>query len=418
MTTSLTPNKDLTVYGPVKTGGLQALLETAGRLPPVALKITPLDPTIPATFLDRTLAYKFDSSILVPVDQFSFSVATPDNPTPIPQIIHDGDVISLYANNQPICTGIIDALEVETDREFGEKVSIDGRNLLSQLEDQDSVSVDSTQIWGNNLTIDGLMALLLRSTRIPTAILKKDAATKAYLAASEPGEKKLQTLLRFLEPLNNLVWLSPTGQVTVGRPSQFADPSGLLFCSRTKRDSNVLDMRAHRSSATIPNMILPIWSGQESVQAAVGKQQILLNKAKGPDRLRRLGHHLPRAVVVSNPQSADPQEFPQVTTIQVANQAQNVNKAGGSNLLQAYGKRELARANKDELIVTCVVPGHYNENGEPYLIDQTYKVQYDRGDVDEIMYLYQVTYELSEQGQTTTLYLCRQNTLVSDIRAL
>lgn len=418
MTQRLTPNKDLTIYGPVKTGGLQKILETAGRLPPVALKITPLDPAIEPTFLDRALNYKFDSSILVPVDQFSFSVASPDSVLPIPQIIHDGDVISLYANNVPICTGIIDSTEVEVDREFGEKVSIDGRNLLSQLEDQDAVSIDSTQIWGNNLTVDGVMQILLNSTRVPKDILKPDAPKKAYLFATEPGEKKLQALLRYLEPLNCLVWLNPQGKVVIGRPSQFDPPSGLIFCSRTKRDANVLDIRAHRSSATIPNMILPIWSGQESVQAAVGKEQVLLNKAKGPDRLRRLGHHLPRAVVVSNPRSADPQEFPDVTNIQVANQAQNVNKAGGSNLLQAYGKKEIARANKDELIVTAVVPGHYNENGMPYLIDQTYKVQFDRGDVDEIMYLFQVSYEMSEEGQKTTLYLCRQNTLVSDIRAL
>lgn len=418
MTTRITPSNDLTTYGPVKTGGLQAILEKAGRLPPVALKINPLDPSLPAVFLDRTLTYTFDSSIMVPVDQFNFTVAVPDDRTPFPQQVHEGDVITLYGNNLPLCTGIIDSTEVETDREFGEKISIGGRNLLSQLEDQDSVSIDSAQIWGNNLNIDGVMNVLLNSTRLPKGIKKQDAAIKPYLFATEPGEKKLQSLLRFLEPLNNLVWLSPTGTIVIGRPNQYQEPAGILFLSKEKRDANVLDMKVHRGSATIPNMILPIWSGQESVQSAVGKQQVLLNKAKGPDRLRRFGHHVPRAVVVSNPRSADPQEFPQVTTLQVTNQAQNVNKAGGSNLLQAYGKREIARSNKDEMVVTAVVPGHYNENGQPYLIDQTYKVQYDRGDVDEVMYLYQVSYELSEEGQRTTLYLCRQNTIVSDIRAL
>lgn len=410
MTTSINSSTDSTVFFTPGPGALNKILAQNGRFPPVSLKIVPLDTTLKPVFIDRFLSYKFDSSVLVPVDTFEFIFANTDGP-PFDTLVKEGDICILYANNQPIANGIIDVTTVAVDSSFGEKVTVQGRNLLSQLEDQDSVSTDAEQIFGQNLSVDGVMNILLNNTRISKTIVKNQAPKLPYLFMSEPGEKKLQSLHRYLEPLNCLVFMSPQGQLVIGRPQQYQTAKGSLVLSREKRFSNVTDMSAIRASTQIPNIILPIWSGQESVQARVGKQQAMYNLAKGPNRLRTLGHHVPRAVVVSNPDSNKPQEATEL----IVNAQQ---KAGSSNLLQAYGKREIARANQSELIVECAVTGHYNDDAEPFLIDTVYHVQFDRGNVDEDMYLYQVQYDLSEGGgQRTNLYLCRPNTIVSDIKA-
>lgn len=411
MSTQVLPSNDQTNTIAPGPNALNKIIAESGRFPPVALKIIPLDTSKTPVYLDRFLSYKFSSSILVPVDSFEFSFANTDG-DPFDTMVKEGDIAILYANGQPISTGIIDVTDVEVDSQFGEKVSVTGRNLMSQLEDQDSVSVDASQIFGQNLTVDGVMNVLLNNTRISKSTVKQNAPVKAYLFASEPGEKKLQSLLRFLEPLNVLTWMNPQGQLVIGKPNQYAAISGTLVVSRSKAFSNCTDMKAIRASTKIPNIILPIWSGQESVQQIVGKQQAMYNNAQGPARLRKLGHHVPRAVVVSSPDATRPQE---ATEIIIANQKQNVSRAGQSNLLQAYGKREIARANQEELIVQCVRNGHYNDDAEPFLIDSVYKIEFDRGNVDEDMYLFQVEYSLSvEGGQATSLYFCRQNTIISD----
>ena len=58
----------------VAGGGIKSLLEKAGRLPPVSLKIKPIETfSLPVPAMDRFLSYRFSSSVLVPVDSFEFT---------------------------------------------------------------------------------------------------------------------------------------------------------------------------------------------------------------------------------------------------------------------------------------------------------------------------------------------------------
>lgn len=388
-------------------GGLNKQLDATGRFPPVSLVIKPLAGGADIT-IDQFLSYSFNSSITVPVDSFSFSAVAPDDPLPFNQRVKAGDIVVLYANNRPIATGIIDQPEVETDSEFGEKVSLSGRDLLGQYEDQSAITVDDKPIWANNYTVSQVLKLLNANTRIGNDFILRDAPSKAYLFATEPGESKLAALQRFLEPLNCLAWMNPAGKLIVGRPSMSQTSLGTLILSKQRRESNVLSMKVTRAPTQIPNIIVPIWSGQELVTDRVSPQQRMLNSAPDVSRLRKLGHRLSKTVVVSTPQGSAPQELSGINAV----------KVGSSNILQAYAKRELARANQKELIVQAVVPGHYNENGDPYQADQVYKIEYDRGDVNEKMYLFSVDYSFSESdGQKTSLTFCRLGTIVSDIRA-
>lgn len=401
MTTTITSATDATVNSLLQSGGIQNVLQKNGRLPPVSLVVTPLSGD-PSVTLDRFLSYRFSSSILVPVDTFSFSFAAPDA-DPFYSTVKDGDIVNLYANDVPLSTGIIDAIDTETDEQFGEKIEINGRDLMSQLEDQDSISIQDTPITGNYPVSQALIKLL-PNTRI-NGFRTQNAPNGSFLLFTEPGESKLTSLQRFIEPLNCLPWMDPNGKLVIGKPNMNQAASGNLYVLRDQRRSNCMSIKVVRSATNIPNIVVPIWSGQE---AALGRAQIgqrIYNAAEGPKRLRQQGHRVPKTIVVSNPDASTPGGAGEVNRLQVA----------GGDLLGAYARREIARQNQHEMIAQVVVPGHYNDTGMPYKIDTTYRVQYDRAILDEVMYLFQVEYTSDENGQRTSLYFCRLGTIVADV---
>lgn len=416
MTVTIFPKKDAIKFAPAGAGDvLLKHVSESGRMPPVSLMIRPLaesggslvsQMSSAPIYLDRFLSYSFTSSILIPVDTFSFTLAAPDGP-PVSDLVNEGDVVSIFANDIPIATGIIDQTQIQIDPNSGEQATLSGRDLMAQLEDQDAISLDSTPMFANSLPIASVVTRLISDTRI-TKYELRGAPSRSYLFATEPGESKLAALQRFLEPLNCVAWMGPTGHVIVGKPDMSSEPVGKIYVRKADRQSNALSMSVTRAAATIPNVIVPVWSGQELTVDRVGKQQRLNNAAKGPSRLFKLGHRLPKTVVVSTPQATDPQGLSAVNAI----------AAGGGDLLQSYAKRELARANVAEMIVQAVVPSHFNEHGEPYVTDTVYHVEYDRGGVDELMYLFQCDYDMTaESGQRTNLYFCRLGTIVSDVKA-
>ncbi len=415
MSKSIFPTIDVTTFGKIGGSGLANTIAKEGRFPPIQLLIKPLEAaggksknalSVKALIIDRFLSYNFSTSILVPVDQFTFEFVAPDGP-PINDVIKEGDIAVITANDISIGTGIVDLTEVETDSQYGEKGSVAGRDLMSQLEDQDAISLDATPIWANSFSVVNGVRKLLDNTRI-TTVIPRDVPSSNYLLATEPGESKLAALQRFLEPLNCIAWCDSSGALIVGKPNMSQPAKGILIINKSKRSSNCLSMRATRSSTSIPNVIVPVWTGQETTVDRVAKSQRMENAAEGPARLFKLGHRVPKSVVISIPTATDAQGLSTVNAL----------KAAGSNLLQAYAKREIARANVNELIVQVVVAGHFNELGEPFVVDTVYYIEYDRGNVYQNMYLYQCDYELTEQGgQRTNLWFTKLGTIVSDVRA-
>jgi len=315
-----------------------------------------------------------------------------------------------------ISTGLIDTIDVETDEKNGTSIGITGRDLIGQLEDQETVSLNSSIIYASSYTPKQVIAALTKETRISSNPILADSPKSSYLFATQPGESKLSALQRYCEPLNILFWASPNGQIVIGKPAMFSASLGRLGISRERRTSNVLSMRSTRSSTQIPNLMIAIWNGQETTQNRVSPEQVLINKSPGPQRLLNLGHKVIKSVVVSTPQGATAQDLSNVNDLNVANQSV---RAGGSNLLQAYAKRELARANLNDLQVQCQVVGHYNETGVPYAPNQVYRIQYDLDKIDEDMFLFKVEYTFDiSQSQKTNLFFCRRTAIVSDVRAL
>jgi prophage tail gpP-like protein len=358
------------------------------------------------------LSYRFQSSILIPVDSFSFTMVAPDDPTPIKNYVNEGDIAILDANGTTISTGLIDQIEVEFDMNAGEKITISGRNLMAQLEDQDVLSITSQPIYYSKLTASAVIKFLIQNTRIQGYVLQQ-APSLGYDLATEPGESKLSALTRWMDPLNCIAWMNPLGQLVFGKPNMAQDAIGNIILNKDARVSNVTSIRATYASTQIPNIYVPMWSSQEGSQA-VSPSNYLYNGAVGPTRLRKLGFVLTKSAVTSNPSAGSPSENANQAN-QYVTAAQN---AANGTILQAYAKRLCARGNMKELLVQAIVPGHYNENGQPYLIDTCYNVVYDKAGVQEKMYLYQVEYAMDpEKGQTTTLDFCRLGTIVADIQA-
>lgn len=375
-----------------------------GRGPQIGLTIHPLDPSRIQIELDQFLSYSFSASVLIPVDAFSFAFSMPGLAGRIDDVIQEGDLVELTAAGQTICTGIIDVVDIETTVDGGDVVQIHGRNLLGQLEDQGTVNGKDQPMWANKTTLLAAVGFVVKNTRI-RGLVQQHSPAGQFLFATEPGESKLSALQRFVEPLNCLIWGDPLGRMIVGRPNMGQDPQGDLMCDRDKRLSNVVSIKAIRSSTQIPNIVIPVWSGQESVQGKLPEQRVL-NPAEGPTRLRKAGHLVQKCVVVSTPSGADPQSLSDINAI----------KVGGSNLLQAYALREIARANVGELTVQANVKGHFNDDLAPFLVDQVYNIAYSRAGIDEKMYLYQTEYSLDAQsGARTSLSFCRLGRIVAGV---
>lgn len=407
---------------PEGDGALLRYLEQSGKFPPVTLSIFPLEDLTQEIFITSFISYKFQSSILVPVDAFSCEIYyEPIDGAIRPQ---EGDVFVLKANGLPIASGVVDQLDMETDGGAGTRLSIQGRDLLGKWEDDDAVNLQSQMLFGNLYTIDQVVRALSQDTRInPANLIKRNAPKKPYLFATQPGESKLSAMQRYCEALDIYFWMSGDGNLIIGKPDMYGVRGGVAgtwFLSKEQRRTNVLSIRSTRNSTSVPGQILPIWNGQESVQDRIKPVGLLKNTSKSVERLWALGHRVVKAQVVSTPQGSSPQDLAEINTLRVAGLSQNtgINRAGASTILQAYAKREMARHNLKCLQVQITVPGHYNDRAAPLEVDQVYRIQYDIDGIDEDMFLYECEYTMAEgEGQRTRLYFCQQNALVSDVRA-
>lgn len=390
-------------------------LKVDGRFPPVEMRITPLVSRTPqrnapvkSLVIDKFLSYNFNNSMLVPVDNFSYTFSAPSDEKPFTDYVLEGDLITLNAKGQVIGTGIVDQIEIECDGDSGEKVTVNGRNFLGQLEDQMAVSIDMKPIYMKDIKAVDAVAKIIEGTRLPREIISQDVPNITSLIQTDAGETKLNAILRFLEPLNCLCWSSPEGRLVVGKPNFGQKPLGKLMISKSKRSSNVLSMRVVKSATSIASRIVAMYIGAElNVQANItNPNNTFENKAEGPSRLLNNGHVVTKTFVSSIATGKDKAAGDEFTRQKLANQA-------GKTVLEQEAFRMMARDNFNEVIVTCIVAGHYNEKGDPYATDTVYNIEYDRAGLNENMYLYSVEHSGdTNRGQWTTLNFCRLNTIV------
>ncbi len=391
---------------------LTSKLDKQGRMPAVKMEIEPLDTNgrfnrgNPFT-IDRFISYSFSSNILIPVDTFAFSFRPEapkkeDRSSYYDRIVMEGDAVQLTVGGVALATGYVDARDSDTDISTGVTLTVHGRDLMGMMEDNDAVNPDASILWFNSCTIKNVMEALIKNTRILSFETRDVDEKHKDFFGTVPGESKLAALQRYLDPLNALAWMNAGGGVVIGKPAFSSPAVGTLGVRIFDRTSNVLNFRVKRASGTIHNVILAIWTGNESVQT-ISKKQAKPNNAEGPARLYKAGHRLYRTIVTSAP-SGDVKDAAELNRF-----------IGSDDYMSALAKKEMARENINEMIVTCSVPGHLNEQGDPFMPDQCYNIIHDAEGIDEKMYLFGVEYALSEDsGQVTHLSFCKLNTIVSD----
>lgn len=387
-------------------------LKEKGRLPGLKLIIRPLDSARGVIEINEFTSYNFQNSIIIPVDTFSFSFAKPNRVSAsFLDYVQEGDVAVLKCDTirgeRTIATGIVDIVDIETS-DAGEIVTIQGRDFMSQLEDQNCVNLNADPLPFGNHTIDQVMKYLMGNVRFTKYRTQNVASTTTGYFAAEPGESKLSALMRYCDSLNLLVWSDPDGTFVIGKPNMQEEARGELRLDRNKRDANVIGMKATRNSTSIPNVVLPMWNGQEYVTARISKDSAFSNIAEGAKRLARRGHVVLRVISSSVPSGGDVTSQQQLNVLTTA-------QAAGSTFMQAIAQREVARENMKELDVQALVYGHYNDNLDPLTSDTCYQVIYPSGKIDERLYLYSVVYEnSSDGGPRTRLNLCKLGTIVAN----
>jgi len=355
-------------------------------------------------------SYSFERSVLTPASAFRFTAPGVDRL--IRNQIRSGDTVTISLLNPkgklvPIMTGFVDETDTHIIPGTVEYV-ISGRDTLGQLVDNTAVDAQNNIINSQNITLSNLLQIILKGTRVPQTFISQQVPSSNLIVQSNAGETKINLLQRYLDICNCLVWTLPNGQVVLGKPNFTSNSAGKLTLSYTSpENNNLLEARVRRSTNLGIRQIVAQLQTFDQVNPA---PFTLLN---GDDDMRAVRPGLVgRSVYLPFNYAQGGDAVNQAT--QIGNQSLDPVNYGKSLAL-----REMARENMKVLSVECVVKGHVNENGIPYDVDQMYEVFVEDDDVQESMYVYSLSYELTlEHGMLTRLHLCKKNTIVSGGDAL
>ena len=351
-------------------------------------------------------SYNFMRSILTPASAFRFTAPGIDKATR--QKIRSGDVISLYAYDSedqpiPLASGFIDETDTHVIPGNIEYV-LTGRDTLGALVDNDSVDAQNRIINTTQVTLPFIVKKLLENTRVSSDIIEQQVPNGTFLFQTNPGETKITAIQRYLEFTNTLLWTSPDGRLILGKPDFTQESSGKLILRSDSRENNCLEARVRRNTNQAIRQIVTQLQGLEQVDADPFTIQ---NDDEDLKKLPGVGRSLYRTFSYGSGNDT-------VNTLSGA-------AVGGSPyaLGKQFSLREIARDNVRILDVEIVVRGHLNSSGGIYNIDQVYDVDIEDDDVNEPLYVYSCTYELTLQhGMLTRLRLCRLNTICASSAAL
>lgn len=366
----------------------------------------------PSPSMRTWTSYQFERSILTPASAFRFTA--PGVPKAQRIAIRSCDMAQIFAVKQdgskiPIGLGIIDETDthiVPTNLDY----VLTGRDMLSQLVDNSSVDAQNTMVFLKRLTLKTIVQSLIANTRMPQAVNLQSVPNGEFNFSTNPGETKINALQRFLEVSNCLVWTNGFGQIIVGKPNFSQPAKGKLTISSTNpAGNNCVEARIQRGV-------------NKAIRQIVTQAQNLTKADAGEFTVQNNDTDMKAVASAGGGRSiyAPPFTFGGTGAADTINNLAGVgNQAGNPKQLGAiYSQREIARENMNILNVEAVVKGHLNENGDIYQVDQVYNVQMEDDNVNENMYVYSCSYELSlDHGQLTRMRLCRLGAIVAQAYA-
>lgn len=355
-------------------------------------------------------SYSFDRNMMTPASAFRFTAPGVEKAERM--AIRSGDLASIFAidargNKIPIGTGIIDETDTHGTASSIEYV-LSGRDLIGQLVDNAAVDASNRILNTKDLTLVQIAYMLRQGTRLPEAIKFQGVPNAKILTQTNPGETKINTLQRYLELVNCLVWSSRDGSMVIGKANFTGtnNAGNLIASSSSPSLNNVMDFRVKRNVNQAIRRIITQLQTLGQVHAA---PNTLIN---GDDEV------LDVLAVDSRVGRSVYETFTYGEGSEAANQIQLVgNQNASPNYLGAvHSRRKVAKENVNILQVDCVVEGHFDSDGNVYDVDRIYDVRIEDEDLAIPMYCYAVTYNMTMQmGMTTNLKLCKVgNTLTAD----
>lgn len=356
-------------------------------------------------------SYSFSRNILIPASPFRFTAPGLDKNLRLS--IRSGDTVGLYVvpqktGKQQLAMGFVDETDTHIMGSQSDYV-ITGRDTIGQLVDNTAVDASNKIQNTENLTLGGILSLLIRNTRIPAAFDTQQIPNGQLLFQTNPGETKIAALQRYLDFTNCLVWSQPNGQLVLGKPdfTQNPYPTSLCLSSTNPSGNNVIEGRVRRNvNQAIRQIVYQLQTLGQVNPAAY-------TKSNNDSDMLNVAYALVGKSVYSTFSYGQGNDVVNQLT-QVGNQSGSPQGIGDNMAL-----REIARENMKILDVELVAIGHINPDGDVYDIDDIYNVVIDDENVEEPMYVYNVDYEMTIQhGLITRLRLCRLGTICAYSDAL
>ena len=400
-----------------KSAPISLICKSATAAAVTAATLTGKSPTQLATGIASLVAggvgirtftsYSFERNLLNPGAPFRFTAPGIDKSIRLG--IRSGDTIQLMAtdpkgNQIPAGTGYVDESDTHISPGTVEYV-ITGRDTLGQLIDNAAIDKNNRIIPAANLTMSQILVSLIANTRIPQQPVFQQADSGPMLFQTNVGETKMNALQRYMEFTNTLIWTLPNGQVILGKPNFVQSSLGTLTV--TPSASNILDCRVRRNTN---NAIRRIVNQMQNGGQIDPSAYTVNNQDADVQAVSTSGAGRSVYRVFSYSEGFNSVNF----FTQVANIPTPVNTLGA-----AYSYREIARENVQVLDIEVTVQGHFNNNGTLYDIDQIYSCNIPDENINQNMYVYSITHDLTiEHGMITKLKLCKLGTIVASAYAL
>lgn len=349
-------------------------------------------------------SYSFERNILTPGSAFRFTAEGVD--VDVRLGIRSSAFVQVFANPTPdtkfpIAAGFIDETDTHITPSMVEYV-ITGRDTIGTLIDNSAIDEKNNIIFVTSISIiNAFKNYLIKNTRLSKLnVIDAGVPSAPILFQTNPGETKINALQRYLEYANCLIWSNPLGMPILGKPNMAQAPAGNLICNEDGVGNNALEMRVRRNTNTAIQKI------------AVQVQDLAVTNPSAATKTNLL-----KEMQEIAPYGGGRSVYRTFTYGQGTDTVNLITQVGGSANPQSIGEqlalRELARENMKVLDVECVVKGHLNDNGIVFNIDQLYAVKCDGEDLDELMYVYSVRYDLTkDRGMLTYLRLCKLGTIV------
>lgn len=358
-------------------------------------------------------SYSFDRSMLTPAAAFRFTAYAVGSVTNKFNVrdIGSGDWAYLYATDAngrevQLATGIVDETDAHGTAHSIE-FSVTGRDLIGQLVDNSAVDKDNRIVNTERISMDTIIKLILANTRCAQGFkVQQPLSNQLFNFQTNAGETKLNTLQRYLDYVNCILWSLPDGQIIIGKPNFYQASLGYLRISATRPTegdfrNNIIEYRVRRNLNQAIRQIVYQLSTMNQVDAAAFTIENAI-----PEMREVLPAFVGRSVYMNFTYAQGNDGINQVDKI--GNQSASPKKIGDT-----YALREMAADNVKILDIEVIVRGHVNSRGIVYNIDQCYDVFIEEENVQEKMFVYAVTYELTEKmGMTTRLRLCKLGSLV------